>query len=87
MAFQSQSPQSQPSEIVEFLQNTDLVFARVQSRRFPRKQYNVFYNKVDKVASCECDGWFNSAAKSESGQGKCWHVDLVIQRVDKPSVT
>jgi hypothetical protein len=75
------------SEDIEILQNADLVFARVQSRRFPHKKYNVFYNKVDKVASCECDGWFNSAAKTEDGQGKCWHVDLLIQRVERPSET
>jgi hypothetical protein len=58
--------------------NDPLWFARIQSKRYPHRQYNVFYNSADDFAACECDGWFNSAAKDK---GKCWHVDALKARV------
>lgn len=63
LAIQNQSPQS---DSIEVLQDGDLVFARVASKRFPNRKYNVFYNRTDGRASCECDGYFNHE--------KCWHV-------------
>jgi hypothetical protein len=60
---------------IEILQNSeDLVFARIPSRRFPNTKHNVFYNKVDKIAVCDCEGWFNNK--------KCWHVEALILLVD-----
>lgn len=87
MASQSQKDPNHPE--VDILQDGDLVFARISSKRFPWRKYNVFYNKIDDIAACECDGWFNSAAK---GKGKCWHVTLLkkvlaILHDEKPLVT
>jgi hypothetical protein len=61
------------SEVVEILQDGDLVFARVKSKRYSNIWHNVFYNKIDKVGSCDCEGFFNNR--------KCWHFTAVLQRL------
>jgi hypothetical protein len=69
---QSQKRQRLSSEI-EVLQDGDLVFARVPSERFPWTKHNVFYNKIDKIASCDCEGFFKHR--------HCWHTKALLIRL------
>jgi len=59
---------------IEVLQEGDLIFARVPSKRYSNIWHNVFYNKIDRISSCDCEGHFYN--------GKCHHVDELLAYLD-----
>jgi hypothetical protein len=64
------------SEQIDILQDGDLVFARLDSRRYPGHLHNLFYSRLENIGSCDCEGWFNNQ--------KCWHMTALKAKLGIP---